>query len=155
MISHRGRLPPRRGPAVPSALRPNWPHHRNPLPRPCLAPTPSLQNRDPGGEPPWGLTGGQAPTGSPPSPPITPPNDVPSLSLWHVGPHPQSRPRVVPPLAGQVGRLPARPRARPPARPNPPRGPANRKFFILFFSIFLYICIYIDILCTKNSLNKL
>jgi hypothetical protein len=33
--SHRrGRLSPRRGPAIPSTLWPNWPHHHNPLPPP-------------------------------------------------------------------------------------------------------------------------
>jgi hypothetical protein len=33
-LPHRGRPPPRRGPAIPSALRPNWPYHRDPLPPP-------------------------------------------------------------------------------------------------------------------------
>jgi hypothetical protein len=106
-----------------------------PYPRPCFATTPSMQNRDPGGEPPRGLTGGRAPTDSPP------PNAVPSPSLWHVGPRPRRRPRTVPPLAGQVGRLPARA----PAGPNSPLGPANRKFFIFFFCPFLFHYIYMYI----------
>jgi hypothetical protein len=44
--------------------------------RPCLATTPSTQNRDRDGEPPWSLTDGRTPAGSPPPP--SPPNAVPS-----------------------------------------------------------------------------
>jgi hypothetical protein len=77
-----------------------------PYPRPCLATTPSSQNRDHGRELPRTHRRSGSDRFAPP------PNVVPSPSLWHVGPRPGHRPRVVPPLAGQVGRLPARARAR-------------------------------------------
>jgi hypothetical protein len=60
---------------------------------------------------------------------------------------------------GQVGRLP-RPRAR--LRLDGPNHPlaqlARNPFsflFSLFFFPFSYVYLYADILCTKNSLNKL
>jgi hypothetical protein len=76
-----------------------------PYPRLCLATTPPSQNRNPGREPPQGLTGGPAPAGLPP--PVT--RSTPSA------PHPLARgPMLTAPsprhslLAGLVGRLPAR-----------------------------------------------
>jgi hypothetical protein len=66
---------------------------------------------------------------------------------------------IVPSPAGGPARPPA-PTARVRARlgRNPP-DPVSRKslFFFLFHLFFLFTCIYayIDILCTKNSLNKL
>jgi hypothetical protein len=115
-----------------------------------------MQNQDPGGEPPLGLTGDRAPTGSPP---VTP-NVFPSPPHWHVGPRPRHRPRTVPPLAGQVGRLPTRPRAPALSWAKFPLGLASRgnPFLFSFFHflfLFSHIFTYIDILCTKNSLNKL
>jgi hypothetical protein len=63
--------------------------------RPCLATTPSMQNRDRDGELPRSLTGGRTSTGSPP-PRSSPPNAIPSPPRWHVGPRPRRRPRFVP-----------------------------------------------------------
>jgi hypothetical protein len=68
--------------------------------------------------------------------------------------------RSVPSFRGPPG--PIRPRRRAPALGWAeifPPGPANREPFSFFFSPFLflfsYIYAYIDILCTKNTLNKL
>jgi hypothetical protein len=114
-LPRRGRPPPRRGPAFPSTLRPNWPYHRDPLPPPVSSHHSVVA--EPGSR--WrtaaDLTGGRAPTGLPPHHPLLASS---APSLWHVGPRLRRRPRAVSPLAGQVGRLPARPRS---ARPNPPR----------------------------------
>jgi hypothetical protein len=92
-----------------------------PYPRPCLATTPSSQNRDPSREPPRTSPAVRLR----PVPPVTPPNAVPSPSLWHMGPRPRCRPRAVPPLAGQVGRLLARPRAPALGWAEFPPGPAS------------------------------
>jgi hypothetical protein len=62
---------------------------------------------------------------------------------------------------GRLGRLPARAPTlgwaeNPP--PPPPAQLAGNPFsfsFFHFFFLFSYIYAYIDILCTKNSLNKL
>jgi hypothetical protein len=89
-----------------------------PYPRPCPPTTPSSQNRDPDGEPSRTSPAVRPRPISPPPPPRHPLLASLAPSLWHVGPRLRRRPRVVPPLAGQVGRLPARPRS---ARPNPPR----------------------------------
>jgi hypothetical protein len=80
-----------------------------PYPRPCLATTPPSQNRDPGGEPPRTSPAvGPDRFAPPPRHPLAP---SASPSPWHVGPRPRRCPHAVPPLAGQVGRLPTRPRA--------------------------------------------
>jgi hypothetical protein len=60
---------------------------------------------------------------------------------------------------GRLGRLP-RPRARSrPGGPKSPPGPASKKTLFFFFSHFFFpfshIELYANILCTKNSLNKL
>jgi hypothetical protein len=113
-----------------------------PYPRPCLATTPSTQNRDPDGEP----------TGASPAvelrpvrPPHTPRNTVPSPPRWHVGPRPRRRPRAIP-SAGGPSRPPAR-AAAPPLLGRIPPGPASRGNPFLFpfsisFPIFTYLCIY-------------
>jgi hypothetical protein len=108
---HRhGRPPPRRGPAIQSALWPNWPYHRDTLPPPMPCHDSVVTEPEPRRRTAADLTGGRAPTGSPPRHPLLAPSVSPSL--WHVGPRPRRRPRVVPPLAGQVGCLPTRARAR-------------------------------------------
>jgi hypothetical protein len=90
-----------------------------PYPRSCLATTPPLQNRAPGGEPPWGLTVGRAPAGSPPPPPPSPLHVVaPLLSLTH-GPTPTASARTAPLIRGPAGSH-ARPRS---VGPNPPPPP--------------------------------
>jgi hypothetical protein len=55
-----------------------------PYPRPCLATLLPLQNRDPDGEPPRGLTGGRARPVRPP--PRRPLHTVSLPFLWHMGP---------------------------------------------------------------------
>jgi hypothetical protein len=67
----RGCPPPRRGPAIPSALRPNWPYHRDPLPPPVPCHHSVVTEPGPRRRTAADLTGGRAPTGFPP-PPITP-----------------------------------------------------------------------------------
>jgi hypothetical protein len=132
-----------------------------PYPHPCLATSPATWNRNHDGEPPWNLVGVRffpTPAGSPP-PPSDHPTPSASPSLWHMGPHPRRRPRAVPRWRAKLGRLP-RGRARALARTkSPPTELAGKfLFFFLFpflFPIFIYIYAYIDILCTKNSLNKL
>jgi hypothetical protein len=62
---------------------------------------------------------------------------------------------VVPRWRAKLGRLPA-----PQLGRNPPPGPLSREIpflfsFFYFFFPFSYVYAYIDILCTKNSLNKL
>jgi hypothetical protein len=105
----RGRPPTRHGPAIPSALRPNWPYHRDPLSPPVPCHHSVVTELGPRRRTAADLAGGRAPTGLPPRHPLLALSASPSL--WHVGPRPQCRPRAVPPLAGQVGRLPARSRA--------------------------------------------
>jgi hypothetical protein len=86
-----------------------------PYPRPCLATTPSSQNRDPDGESPRTSTAVGLRSVRPSRHPLLAPSASP---LWHVGPRPRRRLRAVLPLAGQVGHLPTRPRS---ARPNSPQ----------------------------------
>jgi hypothetical protein len=117
--------------------------------RSCLATFPSSRNRATGEEPPWNFTGGRfSPprTASSPLTPFPPPR-------WHVGPRPRCRPCTVPrwwatcPRASALG-----------WDEIPPTQLAGNPFSFSFFHFFfLFSCIYayIDILCTKNSLNKL
>jgi hypothetical protein len=82
-----------------------------PYPHPCLATTPPSHKWGPGGEqlrtsPAVGLDQ------FPPRHPLLAPSASPSL--WHMGPH---HPRTIPSLAGQVGRLPTRPRSAGPKSP--------------------------------------
>jgi hypothetical protein len=110
--SSRPRAPATSSWTGPSALRPNWPYHCDPLPPPVpchhsIVIEPGSQRRTAAD-----LTGGRAPIGSPPPPPSPPPSVVSlPLPLAH-GPVPMApsprRPRVVPPLAGPVARLPTR-----------------------------------------------
>jgi hypothetical protein len=95
-----------------------------PYPCPCLATTPSSQNRDPDGEPPRGLTGGRAPAGSPPpsSDHPTPSASPPSGTWAHAhGAVPASFPRWRAKWAA-CPRGRARPRS---AGPNSPPGPTS------------------------------
>jgi hypothetical protein len=93
-----------------------------PYPRPCPTTTPSPQNRDPGGEPQRTSPA----EGLDRFAPLQPPPSVVSLPLplscepapTTMSPH---HPRTISPLAGQVGRLPARPRAPALGWPNSPR----------------------------------
>jgi hypothetical protein len=107
-----------------------------PYPRLCLATLSPSLNRDPGGEPLRGLTGGQAR-------PVHP-----SLSL---------APRRQPPPPFALAR--ARWAKNPPSLVSSEflfLFPFSISFsFFYFFFLFSYIYSYIDILCTKNSLNKL
>jgi hypothetical protein len=114
-LPYRGRPLPHRGPAIPSVLQPNWPYHHDPYPRPCLATTPSSQNWDPSREPPRTSPAVEPDRFAPLSPP---PSTVSLPSLWHMG----SRRS---PLAGQVGRLPTRPRALASGWAEIPPGPAS------------------------------
>jgi hypothetical protein len=90
---------------------------------------------------------------------FAPSNAIRSPPHWHVGPLPQRHPRSIPHWWADWA---ACPRARPPALgwAEIPPGLATREnpflfpFFHLFF-LFSCIYVYIDILCTKNSLNKL
>jgi hypothetical protein len=116
-----------------------------PYPRPCLATTPSTQNWDPGGEPPWGLTGGRAPTGSPPHHPLTP--SPPLLAGTWARAHdtvPALFPRWLAKWAA-CPRVRVRPRS---AGPNFPLAqPEEETLFFFPFSIsFSYFHIFMHIL---------
>jgi hypothetical protein len=138
-----------RPPRAPSGLI--GPSIMIPYPRPCLATLLPLQNRDPDGELPRGLTGGRARPVRPP-PPSSAPRRQPPLSLAR-GPAPRRRPRAIPalffPLAGRVGRLPTWPRARPRSlgqKSHPAQLARNSFFFFPFFHFFfLFSYIYIFI----------
>jgi hypothetical protein len=93
------------------------------------------------------------------SPPSVAVNAVSPLSLpglWARATAPF--PAVAPSQLGQLGRK--RARALAPSGPkSPPLAQLARNtfsfFFSHFFSPFSHICLYAEILCTKNSLNKL
>jgi hypothetical protein len=127
-LPRRGRPPPRRGPAIPSALRPNWPYQCDTLPPPMPCHHSIVTETGSRRRIAVDLTGGRVPTGSPPRHPLLAPSASPSL--WHVVQRPwrrpHARPRAVPPLAGHVARLPTRPCT--PAlgwAEFPPSGPAS------------------------------
>jgi hypothetical protein len=143
-LPHRGRPPPRRGPAIPSALRPNWPYHCDPLPPPVpchhsVVTEPGSRRRTAAD-----LTGGQALTGSP----LSPPPSVVSLPLPLArGPAPMApSPRRSP--AGGPSGLPAHAAARPYSTgPNSPPTQLAEEISFLFlfpfsFPIFIYMYIY-------------
>jgi hypothetical protein len=123
-----------------------------PYPCPCYATSPTNQNQNHGGEPPWNLVGRwffPKPAGSPPPPSDRPTPSTLLLSLAH-GPALTASVHAVSPPRGSFG--PARPRHRVPApaqgRNPPPPGPANREsfpFFLFSFS-FPYFLIYVYIL---------
>jgi hypothetical protein len=104
-----GRPLPRRGLAIPSVLRPNWPYHRDPLPPPVPCHHSIVTEPGPRRRSVADLTGGRARPVRPPSPP---PSAV-SLPLpLACGPAPTAPSPRVPtssPLLGQ----------------NPPSGPAS------------------------------
>jgi hypothetical protein len=131
----RGRPPPRRGPAIPGTLRPNWPYHRDPLPspvpcHPSIITEPGNRRRTAAD-----LTGGRVPTDSPPRHPLLAPSASPSL--WHVGPRLRRRS----PAGGPSG---------PPAHAAGPNFPSAQlaeeiSFLFLFpfsFPIYIYMYIY-------------
>jgi hypothetical protein len=133
-LPRRGRPPPHRGPALPSALRPNWPYHRDPLPPPV--PCQHSIITEPG--PP-----AVGPDRFAPCHPLLASSASPSL--WHVGPCPRRRPRVVPLLAGQVGRLPTRSRVPVLGWAEIPPAQLAEEISFLFpfsFPIFIYMYIY-------------
>jgi hypothetical protein len=122
-----------------------------PYPHPCLATSPTTQNWNRGGEPPWNLVDGRffpTPAGSPPPPAPVRPTDTVSLPLPLArGPAPTASSLRRLPLAGRAGPPAARPRARTLARPKslPTHLAGKFLFFFLFpflFPIFIYICIY-------------
>jgi hypothetical protein len=128
-----------------------------PDPRPGRATAPPSQNRTHGGEPPRDFTGGRTPVDS--SLPVA--VQTPSAPLSSAcGPAPRHRPHAVSPAGGPSG-PPAHEVARARARlgqKHPPAQLAEKPFLVFFshfFSPFSYIYLYADILCTKNSLNKL
>jgi hypothetical protein len=148
---HRGRPPPHRGPAIPSALRPNWPYHRDPLPPPVPCHHSVVTEPGPRWRTVMDLTSGRAPTGSPP---VTPPSVV-SLPLPLArGPAPTAPSSRHSPAGGPSG-PPAHAAARARLGRIPTPAPlAEEISFLFLFSFSFPIYIYIDILCTKNSLNK-
>jgi hypothetical protein len=118
------------------------PNTKIPYPRPCLATSPSSRNRDPGGVPQRGLTGGRALIGSPPPPPVTPERRQPRppsgtwahahgavLALF---PRWRAKWATCPRARARLGRIP----------PPPPAQLAEEIPFLFLF-LFLYICIYI------------
>jgi hypothetical protein len=156
--NRRGHPPPCREPAAIGPRRQNSPHPRDPHPPPVLrhhlpAVEPDQRRRTAAG-----LTADRTPVELPPLPPL-PSTPSATPSPWRVGPTPR---RCPPPSPRAVG--PSEPKARPPARSrqlgrNPP-GPASWEILYLFpfpflFPIFTYIYLDTNILCTKNSLNKL
>jgi hypothetical protein len=126
-----------------------------PYPHPCLATFLITRNRDRDGEPPRSLTGGRLrPV---PPPPVIPPNAAPPLlaGAW-------ARTHGAVPvlsLAGGPAGPPARARAHARlGRKSPLAQLVGNPFYFYFFHFFFlfsYIYAYVDILCTKNSLNKL
>ena len=125
-----------------------------PYPHPCLATTPSSQNGDPNGEPPrTSPATGLRPVHPPGVTPLLTPSPPPPSGTW-------ARAHSVVPASFPRWRAKwaacPRGRARPhSAGPNSPLAQLAEEISFLFLFLFLYICIYIDILCTKNSLNKL
>jgi hypothetical protein len=155
---HRGHPPPCRGPAAIGHRRSNSAHPRDPHHPPVLrhhlpAVEPDQRRRTAAG-----LAAGRTPVELPPLPPLS---STPSAtpSPWRVGPAPRRRPRRRPAQLGQLGRKRTRPRALAPAGPkSPPAQLAGNPFsffFSLFFFPFSHIYLDANILCTKNSLNKL
>jgi hypothetical protein len=127
-----------------------------PCPRPCLATAPPPRNRTHGGEPSRDFTGGRAPVDLPP-PSLSRAVKPPSLAdVWACATAPSP---VVSLAIGPAGPPAAPARALAPEWAKIPPGPSSRKTLFFFFFSFLfpfsYIELYADILCTKNSLNKL
>jgi hypothetical protein len=155
---------------VVSARHPPWTSHPGastgqidptpviPYPCPCLATAPPPQNRTHGGEPPRDFTGSRAPVDFPlPITVQTLSAPLPLPSMWARATAPFS---AVSPAGGPSG-LPARAAARALApgwakiTPRPSLLEILSPFYFPIFFPFSYIYLYADILCTKNSLNKL
>jgi hypothetical protein len=144
-LPRRGCPPPRRGPAFPSALRPNWPYHHDPLPP--LVPyhhsvTSKLGSRR---RTAADLTGGWAR----PVRPLSPPPSVVSLPLplacgpAPIAPSPRRFPAGGP--SGPPARTAARARARLGRIPPSTQLAEEISFLFLFpfsFPIFIHMYIY-------------
>jgi hypothetical protein len=153
----RGHSPPCRGPAAIGHHRSNSPHPRDPHHPPVLRHRLPAKEPDPRRRTAAGLAAGRTPVEPPPSSMSLTPSAPPSP--WCAGPRHGAVPRRRPARLGQLGRKRARPRALAPAGPkSPPAQLAGNPFpflFSLFFFPFSHIYLDANILCTKNSLNKL
>jgi hypothetical protein len=155
----RGHPPPRRGPAAIGPCLSNWPH-------PCDRLLPPVQQHHlPAAEPdPRRRTAADSHRRSdsgrlaPPSVAVRAVKPSPSLACGPRATAPS--PAVSPSLLGQLGRQRVRARAcaRVGRNPPPPAQQGRKLLFFLFslfFSHFSHIELYANILCTKNSSNKL
>jgi hypothetical protein len=154
----RGHPPPRRGPA---ALGPAGQIDPTPViacPRPCSTTTSPPRNRTRGGEPPRITTTDRTPVDLPLPPlPPAPLNSLPLAGMW--APHRSAGPPVLPRCWANWAASRAA-RALAPGWAEIPPDPARQEnpfsfLFSLFFSHFSHIELYANILCTKNSSNKL
>jgi hypothetical protein len=144
----------RRRPAAIGPRRSNWPHPYERLPPPVP------RHRLPAAEPESrrrtaaDFTAGRTPVDFP-LPVVVQTSSAPSLSLA-CGPRATApSPAVSPSLLGQPGRKRARAQV---GRNSPPAQQGRKFLFFLFFSFlfpFSHIELYANILCTKNSPNKL
>jgi hypothetical protein len=156
--NRRGHPPSCRGPAAIGPRRKNSPHPRDPHPPLVLRQHLPAVEPDQRRRTAAGLAADRTPVELPPLPPL-PSTPSATPSPWHVGPAPRRRPPPSPHAAG-----PSEPKARQPARARanwtkiPPAWLAGKSFiFFLSHFFFPFSHIYLDtnILCTKNSLNKL
>jgi hypothetical protein len=155
---HRGHSPPCRGPTAIGHRRSNSPHPRDPLHPPVLHHRFPAKEPDPRRRTAAGLVADRTPV-EPPLPPCRQRRQ--SLPLSGVRAHATAPSTAVAPhsWANWAASTPARALA-PGGPKSPPAQLAGNSFFFFFshfFSPFSYIYVYLyaDILCTKNSLNKL
>jgi hypothetical protein len=138
-LPRRGRPPPRRGPAIPSALRPNWPYHRDPLPPPVPCHHSTVIEPGPRRRTAADLTGGRTPTNSPPCHPLLASSASP---LWHVGPRRSPAGGPSGPHAHAAARARARVGQIPPSPAQLAKEISFPFLFPFYFPIF-YIYVYI------------
>jgi hypothetical protein len=149
----RGHPPPYRGPAAIGHLRSNSPHPRDPHHLPVLRHHFPAKEPAPRRRTAAGLAAGRAP----PSSVSLTSSTTPLPDVW--APRHGAVPRRRPAQMGQLGRKRTRARALAPGGPKSPLAQLAENPFSFFFSLFFFPFshIYLDanILCTKNSLNKL
>jgi hypothetical protein len=97
-------------------------------------------------------------SGRPPPPSVTARAVKPPPPRWHVGPVTQRRPPPSPRCWANWAASRTRARSRQGGPKSPPAQQGRKSFSFLFshfFSHFSHIELYANILCTKNSSNKL
>jgi hypothetical protein len=154
---HRhGHPPPCRGPAAIGPRRPNSPHPRDPLHPPVFCHRFPAKEPNPRRRTAAGLAAGRTPV-EPPLPPCRQCRQpLPLSGVWARATAPS--PAVAPhSWASWAASMPPRALA-PGGLKSPPARLAGNSFFFffsLFFFPFSHIYLDANILCTKNSLNKL